>query len=303
MKIDRNVTTVIDADLCTGCGLCVSVCPEETITIVDGKARVTGTESLNCGHCEAVCPENAVTVEGLDAAMSTFKTFGVETGWLPHGAADTGALVTLMRSRRSCRNFKEKPVSRDILEDLVKIGITAPSGSNCQKWAFTLLSERASVDALGRKTANFYGRLNRMAKIAWLRSLMKMLGQPELDDYYHAYYQSVTDGLHKWDTMDIDPLFHGAPAAMIVGAKNTASCPVEDTLLATQNILLGAHSMGLGTCLIGFVIEAMKRDKRIHRFLRLPQDETPYAVIAIGYPAEIYQQVTGRKEAEIRYFS
>ncbi len=49
-----------------------------------------------------------------------------------------------------------------------------------------------------------------------------------------------------------DLLFHGAPAAIIVASKEEASCPSEDSLLATQNILLGAHSLGLGTCLVGF---------------------------------------------------
>ena len=35
MNVDRIVTTKIDQALCTGCGLCVEVCPSETITIVE----------------------------------------------------------------------------------------------------------------------------------------------------------------------------------------------------------------------------------------------------------------------------
>ncbi len=97
-------------------------------------------------------------------------------------------------------------------------------------------------------------------------------------------------------------LFHGAAAAIIVSSANSASCPSEDALLATQNILLGAHSMGLGTCLIGFAIAAMRKDAKINRLLRIPTHETPYAVVALGYPDEQYRRVTGRKPAVVRYF-
>ncbi len=301
MKVDRSVTTVIDQERCTGCGLCIQVCPEETITLHNKKARVTGASSLSCGHCSAVCPTGAISVAGIDPSLTDFKTFPLQEKWLPHGCPDTAELVNLMLSRRSCRNFTPDTVSRDLLEDLVKIGITAPSGSNCQLWTFTILPDRDTVNALGQKTARFFRKLNRMAEKGWLRAGMKAMGKPQLEEYYQAYFASVQEGLEKYDTGEKDLLFHGAPAAILVGAKQDASCPAEDSLLATQNILLGAHSLGLGTCLIGFVVGAMKEDKRIGRFLGLPRDETIYAVIAVGYPAETYQRITGRKTALIRY--
>jgi nitroreductase len=65
-------------------------------------------------------------------------------------------------------------------------------------------------------------------------------------------------------------------------------------------MLLAAHAMGLGTCLIGFVIEAMRRDNRIARMLHIPGYETPYAVIALGWPCETYQRTAGRRPAVIR---
>lgn len=301
MKKDRMVTTIIDAEKCIGCGLCISVCPKETISIKDGKARITGDESLNCGHCAAACPEGAITVGMVDPLLSQFKTFAASDRWSPHGDFDTPSLVNLMQSRRSCRNFKEKPVACDVLEDLVKIGITAPSGSNCQLWSFTILPDRDAVLALGQQVSLFFGRLNRMAQKAWLRTLLKLVNKPTLADYYANYYQSIKEAFDLWENEGIDLLFHGANAVIIVGSRNDATCPSEDALLATQNILLGAHTMGLGTCLIGYVIEAMKRDKSINRFIGLPDNETPYAVIALGYPDEQYERVTGRKGVVMRY--
>ena len=133
-----------------------------------------------------------------------------------------------------------------------------------------------------------------------MRHLLKWFGKPELDFYYRNYHDRIVDALQEWQRDGRDRVFHGAPSAIIVSCRPGASCPSEDALLATQNILLGAHALGLGTCLIGFAVEAIKRDAAIKRFLDITQEETVYSVIALGYPAVIYQTITGRKTPLIR---
>jgi len=300
MTLDRTVTTTIDTEVCIGCGECVRVCPQDTISMHNKKACITGDNSLTCDHCRAACVSGAVTVSGIDESLSRFESFQAERKWLPHGKYDIVGLVNLMQSRRSCRNYLEKPVEKTLLGDLVKIGITAPSGLNCQMWSFNVLPDRSSVEAFALRVKRFYENLNQMAEKSWLRFLLKLIRKPELDSYYENYYQRVKEGLADWDEKGKDLLFHGAPAAIIVASKEEASCPSEDALLATQNILLGAHTLGLGTCLVGFVVSAMNRDRKICDVINLPKDESVYAVIAVGYPDEKYQYVTGRKPALIR---
>jgi nitroreductase/Pyruvate/2-oxoacid:ferredoxin oxidoreductase delta subunit len=299
--MDRNVTTVIDHERCNGCGLCVTVCPKDTISLQNGQAWITGTESLNCGHCAAVCPEGAIRVGSIDTDLSLYNTFSTSETWLPFGAFDIGSLVQVMRSRRSCRNYTNQPVERPVLEDLVKIGITAPSGTNAQLWSFTILPDRKTVLELGTYIGNFFKNMNRWAQKAWLRSSLKFVGRPTLSNYYRNHFQSVKTGLDRWESHGEDLLFHGAPSVIIVGSRNDASCPAEDALLATQNILLAAHCMGIGTCLIGYAVEVIRYDKKIRRFLAIPDEEIPYAVIALGYPDERYMSVAGRCRVSLRY--
>jgi len=292
----------IDGDLCSGCGLCEEVCPTDTISLTEGKATASGEQCISCGHCAAVCPQEAIRVAAIDEELSRYKTFTAEKQWLPPGNFNTSLLVQLMASRRSCRHFTERPVERAVLEDLMKIGITAPSGTNSQLWTFTILPTRKAVKSLAGHVSSFYERLNATAEKTLLRSFLKLIGKGELDAYYRGYYRMVKEALEEWHESGKDRLFHGSTAVIIVGSEPGASCPVEDALLATQNILLAAHSMGLGSCLIGFAIVAMKRAPSIQRAIGIPAEEEIHAVISLGYSDEVYQRVAGRKKLTQRYF-
>jgi nitroreductase len=291
----------INGELCAGCGLCVKICPPRILYMDEGTARVKSKCSLTCGHCEAICPEGAVTVHGLDAEALKLSTVDGGDEWLDYGDFDLKTLVRLMRSRRSCRTFTGQPVNRDILEDLVRIGITAPSGSNAQHWTFTILDNRADVIKLAEGIARLMMRLNSMAESSCLRFFSRIFMKDKLGKYYREYYAVVKEGLREWEENGTDRLFFGAPAVIVVGMKKGASCPCEDALLASQNILLAAHAMGLGTCLIGFAVEAMNRDAAIKETIGIPRDELVYAVIAVGVPGEKFARQARRKKPVIRY--
>jgi len=290
------VTTVIDQSLCIGCGSCVAVCPKQTLALVGGKARVVGDESLQCDHCAAVCPQGAIRVGGLAPDALALTRIGP-------GRAEAVApadLVQLMRRRRSCRNFTDEPVERDLLDDLIRIGASAPSGTNCQLWSFSVLPDRAALMKLAEGVADFFRLVDRLAAQAAARLLSRLWRSDPLGTYWREYHRSVSEALEDFERRGRDRLFHGAPAAILVGMRPGASCPREDALLAAGQICLAAEALGLGTCLVGFAVEAIRRDPRIKRRLGLPADEAIWAVVAVGHPALRYARPAGRRPVPIR---
>jgi nitroreductase/NAD-dependent dihydropyrimidine dehydrogenase PreA subunit len=299
--MDRPVRTVIDQELCVGCGQCVPVCPTRALELVDGKARVVGQRSIYCGHCAAACPTGAIAVEPLAGGHP--RLAAAEKPWLAPGEFDAALLERLMASRRSCRNYRERPVPREVLAELVQVGATAPSGTNSQRWTFTVLPDRRAVLALAEPIGEFFRRLNAAAAKPWLRNLLRLVGRPELARYHREHRESVAEALAEWEATGRERLFHGAPAAILVGSLPGGSTPVEDALLAAGQILLAAHARGLGTCLVGYAVEVLSRRAELRRLAGLSAQERVHAVIAVGWPREAYERPAGRLPVEPRWFS
>jgi nitroreductase/NAD-dependent dihydropyrimidine dehydrogenase PreA subunit len=291
----------LDAGRCTGCGLCLDVCPSDVLALENGSITLSREGCFGCDHCAAVCPTGAITIDSVSNRNLALAT--VETGgrWLSFGEFDTALLVRLLYSRRSCRCFTEEPVEKNVLEDLARIGTMAPSGTNSQRWSFSIVPDRQALLGFGNLIALFYERLNRLAANPAARLFSRLFMQDKLGHYYRRYHAQVQEALRQWGETGLDKLFHGTAAAILVGTEPGASCPREDALLAAQNIALAAHAMGIGTCLIGFAVEAMRRDRSIQRALGIPESEDIHAVIALGKPAVTYLRPAGRKPARIRY--
>jgi len=304
--LSTSASVIIDHARCSGCGACIRVCPSDILSLENGTARAAPdthtARCLQCGHCMAACPEGAVTILDLDPDLQDFSTFTMDPAWLPPGKGlSTQDLARLICSRRSCRHYSQAPVERERMADLIKLAVFAPSGTNSQAWTFTCLSSRSEVLALGLSIKAFFERLNKRAENFLLRKSLALVGNNTLDHYFTNYYPSVKTAMEQMEKENRDRLFHGAPALILIGSSPGATCPKEDALLAAGNILLTAHTMGLGTCLIGYAVAAMNEDRSIQKELGIPESETIHAAVALGYPDATFQRITGRKKPKIRF--
>jgi len=66
------VTLTLDGEKCTGCGMCLTVCPHAVFTIEDHQTRIVDRDAcMECGACAGNCPAEAISVRsGVGCATS-----------------------------------------------------------------------------------------------------------------------------------------------------------------------------------------------------------------------------------------
>ncbi len=87
--IEPNKVFLSDPEVCNGCEECVEACPENAITMNDGKPVINDVMCSGCGACIPACPENALDQQGLSDAQLKANIRGV----LDHSEAELKILA------------------------------------------------------------------------------------------------------------------------------------------------------------------------------------------------------------------
>ncbi|MDR1514780.1 MAG: nitroreductase family protein [Synergistaceae bacterium] len=159
--------------------------------------------------------------------------------------------------RRSIRQYLEQVVPHDVLELLIKAAKYAPSAMNAQIWHFTVITNRGVID-----------RVTDTLKAASL-------------------HESVPADFRTRVTKPEYTVNYGAPAFIIISGDPVWATAINDCSLAAGNIMIAAHSLGLGSCWInqpGAVCD-VPQFRSLLTELGVPQNYKVYACVCIGYPA------------------
>ena len=255
---------IIDTDKCIGCGQCVRDCFPRYLTLADGKAQVSGDRCLECGHCVAVCPQDAIQMAGYAHGLAyTPEERTIAPELLAH----------FMQWRRSIRQFQDRPVPRELLEQVIDAGRMTPTGSNTQSPAYIVLQ-----DELPQIRAQAVETLYRRSQ-----------------DPANSYRDSLARIYHD-SQAGRDTLFHGAPAVLLVLDRQATGI---NGALAASRMELMANALGLGVCFVGFFVQALESDPALKELLGIPQGTRSITSLAIGYPAVTYRRTAPRKPAEV----
>jgi iodotyrosine deiodinase len=174
----------------------------------------------------------------------------------------------LMSTRRSVRHFSSEPVPRELIENAIRTAGLAPSGANQQPWTFVVVSDRAVKEKL-REAAEREEKL--------------LYEERASDEYLRALHPIGTDWIkkHITDAPYVIVVFEQAWGQNGDGSKRKHYYVRESVGIATGFLLASLHAAGLATLThspspMGFLKEILDR----------PENERPFVLIPVGYPAE-----------------
>ena len=179
----------------------------------------------------------------------------------------SSSFYTWMNTRRSVRDFSDRPVPKEVIENILKTAGTAPSGAHKQPWTFCVISNkelkhRIREMAEKEEHESYNGRMTE----EWLKDLA-----PIGTDWHKPF-------------IDIAPWIIVAfkkPYDLVEGKKKNNYYVVESVGLACGFLIAAIHHAGLITLThtpspMNFLSQALNR----------PENERPFLLLPIGYPAE-----------------
>lgn len=187
--------------------------------------------------------------------------------------------------RRSVRVYKKEQVPEFMVKRILEAGRFAPSAGNCQPWKFIVIRDLELIDELTRSVVNICKKFKSLIDYRepgkkWRLPMAKLNIKLKPNDLHPVPFGAVT--LIAEGKLG---LYHGAPTVIII-LKDVrgVSCPELDCGIAGQNMVLAAHSMGLGTCWVGFTKLAFQYDKKLKKKYGIQYPYEYACSIGIGWP-------------------
>jgi len=174
----------------------------------------------------------------------------------PHFSMPLGMAIG---GRRSVRDYRPEKVDRTTIERLLRAAVWAPTAIQQEPCAFVVVQDRAVLK-----------RISDRAKASFL------------DDVQRAHVQRAGHGTNIFAEPEFN-IFYNAGTLILLCGWADAPFVLADCWLAAENILLAAHAVSLGSCLIGAAVPTLN-EEQTKRELNIPVSHTVVAPIIVGVP-------------------
>ena len=213
---------------------------------------------------------------------------------------------TLVRTRKSVRGYKQDPVPREVIEEIIEVAKGAPSSMNSQPWHVHVLTgepldrvrqmnmEKMAAGAEPKRdilTHGSYEGVHRYRQVNIAKQLFAAMGIAREDKERRQDW--VMRGFRQFD----------APVSLVLTYDRIldpgATCHFDLGALS-YGIVLAAWDRGLGTVVNG---QGITRSDIVREVANIPEDEVIMTCIAMGYPDDDFSanSVKSTREANMDF--
>lgn len=203
-------------------------------------------------------------------------------------------VMNAITSRKSVRNYSDRPIEDSVLNKILEAGRFAPSWVNVQPWKFIVVKSQATKDLLSESAGGQKQVKNAQVVICCVA---------DIQDWDKSRFGKVLEqrGLDN-DTKNFmleSKLYNPAN----LGEFEALMRSVEQLTYAVAYMTLEAHELGVGACIVGaFANELTKKDdelaKKVKSVLGLNDKQVLVDLLTLGYEAESVEIKKFRKPVE-----
>ena len=205
-----------------------------------------------------------------------------------------GDILEVIRTRKSIRRYKPDPIPDEILDKVLEAARWAPTGENYQPWRLIVIKNPETKNKIGNLAK--LGSGSRMT--AWY-----CLGEMQ------KRFKEIQDPVRQAEVLrfmysgEVSEFAKQAPVVItVIGTLMEGSVDVPYDLSASiENMLLEAHSLGLGACWVHGPVASTRDAAKFKKILKIPTGMGEYKVIAyvaLGWPAEARKHPRPKKPLE-----
>ncbi|VVB95656.1 Coenzyme F420:L-glutamate ligase [uncultured archaeon] len=176
--------------------------------------------------------------------------------------ADENPVIVNIRTRRSVREYLDTQLSEETTRKIIDAGRYAPTGLNLQPWRFVVVQNKVML----KKLSNY------------ARPILEKNLEGRNDAGAVNFLKRLQDKNFN--------LFYNAPILiLVIGSKNNVLTDYDCSMCA-GNMMLAAHSLGIGSCWIGGAA-VIQQSEELMAELKIPHNYKIVAPLIFGYPRTV----------------
>ena len=176
--------------------------------------------------------------------------------------AESIEIFSVIRERRSVRNYTDRDVPEEGLRAIIAAGIQAPTALGLQPWRFVIVKDRALI----QQVSDYCKPI-----------LIERIGEEGGAGTEEFLAALKNPGFN---------IFYNAPVLVLVLGAREAVSSFLDCALCAENMMLAAWALGIGSCWIGSAALVQERPDLLAA-LKVPDDHQIVAPLIFGYPGPL----------------